>query len=192
MSEHIRLIVGLGNPGSKYQKTWHNLGFNVIESLAVSWNCVFRPGKGEFLLADTEKFGNVTLLKPTSFMNRSGSAVGSWLRYYKIEPGKMLVVYDDHDIPLGKIRLRENGSAGGHHGMEDIIRIIGSDQFPRLRIGIQTESTRIDLADRVLSEIPSQYKKLVESAVTLAADAAECAVRSGVLASMNRYNGIEL
>ena len=186
MSESIRLIAGLGNPGAKYQKTWHNLGFRVIELLAERWKITFKIGKGEYLAAETAQFGGVTLLKPTSFMNRSGLPVGNWVRYRKVESNRLLVVYDDHDLPFGSIRIRESGSAGGHNGMADIIRNLQSEAVPRIRIGIRTESELTDLADQVLTPIPKRLEAEVESIISTAADAIENILTTGSIASGNR------
>ena len=183
MSELIRLIVGLGNPGAKYRNTWHNVGFRVVELLAERWSCTFKPGKGEYLAAETSLHGGVTLLMPTSFMNRSGSPVGNWMRYWKIESNRLLVVYDDHDLPFGSIRIRESGSAGGHNGIADIIRCLQSEAIPRIRIGIRTESELTDLADQVLSPIPKRLEKEVDSIVASAADAVETILKTGSITS---------
>lgn len=175
-----------------YRDTWHNLGFRVVDRLADGWGCTFKAGKGEYFLAETTRHSGVSLLKPTSYMNRSGGPVSAWLRYFKVEPGRMLVVYDDHDLPLGRIRLRENGSAGGHHGIEDIIRLTGTDAFPRIRIGIRLPNERPGLADQVLSIIPAEHLSAVEVVVKVAVEAAEFATQQGILAAMNRYNGMEI
>ena len=179
MPECIRLIVGLGNPGTKYRDTWHNLGFKVVEILAGRWNISFKPGKGEYLVADTSKFGGATLLMPTTYMNRSGIAVGAWIRYFKVTPEQVLVVYDDHDLPFGSIRLRASGSAGGHNGMSDIIRSLQSESIPRLRIGIRTDSEFADLADQVLTAIPKRLEVDVNKVIIQAADTAESIVSRG-------------
>lgn len=193
MSAHIRLVVGLGNPGERYRNTWHNLGARAVEVIARRAGLALRPGKGEFLCADLPpSAGSVTLLTPISYMNRSGGPVAAWLRYHKVEPGLMLVVYDDHDLPLGRIRLREEGSAGGHRGMEDIIRMLGADLFPRLRIGIETSSEHSDLADQVLAPITKKHQEIVERVIFAAADAVELAALEGVAVAMSRYNGVEL
>ena len=189
----LRLVVGLGNPGERYRNTWHNVGAMVVTELARRCNAILKPGRGEFLGAETRIAGlPVMLMAPTPFMNRSGGPVGTWLRYYKVAPADALVVYDDHDLPLGRIRLREDGSAGGHRGIEDIIRIVGSDKIPRLKVGIETELEAAQLADQVLSQISKRYVVEVERIIQVAADAVEMMAREGLLAAMNRYNRAEI
>ncbi len=127
---------------------------------------------------------------PTSYMNRSGTPVSAWLRYHKVEQQNLLVIYDDHDLPLGKIRLREGGSAGGHHGIEDIIRLIGTDNFPRIRIGIKTDTERSDLANQVLATIPQKLNDQVEAIIAVTADAVESIIKVGLVTAANKYNGL--
>jgi len=188
----VRIVVGLGNPGERYRNTWHNLGARTVEELARRTGVVLRPGKGEYLGAEARIEGNpVMLMTPTSFMNRSGGPVSLWMRYQKVQLSELLVVYDDHDIPLGKLRLRAEGSAGGHRGIEDIIQLMGEDRFSRIKIGIQTEREAANLADQVLAPIPKIYSEVVERVVIAAADAIEATVREGITTTANRYNGVD-
>jgi len=187
------LMVGLGNPGIRYRNTWHNLGAMTIAEVARRWNLSLRPGKGEYFSAErTWGEERVMLMIPTSFMNRSGAPVAAVMRYFHIPPEQVVVIYDDHDLPLGKIRIRQEGSSGGHRGMEDIIRMTGTSSISRLKIGIQTGREQPDLADQVLSPIPKSLTASVERIVNVAADGVEIILGDGILAAMERVNGLNL
>lgn len=188
----MKLIVGLGNPGKKYSDTWHNLGARVVQELARRWKIEFRSGRGECIVAIPDSAAGATLLIPVSYMNRSGEPVSSWMRYYHINPAELLTIFDDHDLPLGRIRLRASGSAAGHRGMEDVIARMGTDQIPRLRIGIRTDREHPDLANQVLSKIPKKLNARVEAVIQTAADAADAICRAGLIEAMSDYNGIEI
>lgn len=189
----MRLIVGLGNPGRRYRNTWHNLGARSVETLASRWGVIFKPGKGDFLVTEANLSRKRTnLMIPTSFMNRSGGPVAEWVRYYKLTPDELMVIYDDHDLPLGKIRIRERGSSGGHHGMDDIIRRLGFDDFPRLRIGIRTEHEAEDLTRQVLTRIPKTFIETVSEIITIAADAVELILKESISAAMMKYNKMDI
>ena len=190
---NVQLIVGLGNPGRIYRNTWHNMGAATIEKLAGRWGVKFAAGKGDFIYADARKGGRkVTLLIPTSYMNRSGGPVSAWLRYHRVSPDEILVVYDDHDLPLGRIRIRPNGSSGGHRGMDDIIRLVGSENIPRIRIGIRSEKEKGALASQVLSKIPKKLRDSVEGILDAAADAVEKTVTDGITPAMNEFNNFTI
>jgi PTH1 family peptidyl-tRNA hydrolase len=192
-SSELRLVVGLGNPGQRYRNTWHNLGARTVEELARRANVTFKPGKGEFFFAEIRQSNTLTtLLIPTSYMNRSGQPVSVWLRYHKVDLSQMLVVYDDHDLALGRIRIRPDGSSGGHHGMDDILRLCGSDKFPRLRIGIRIDREQIELADQVLKPIPSGLSQFVERIVNTSADAVQTITSDGLSSAMTFYNKLEI
>ena len=189
----VRLIVGLGNPGSRYRNSWHNLGAPVIEKLAQRWKTSFKPGKGSWFSADyLDASGKTTLMFPTSYMNRSGSPVGEWVRYYKVDPEQVLIIYDDHDLPLGRIRLRRQGTSGGHNGMDDIIRCLSTDDIPRLKIGIRTEREKADLSGQVLSIIPKRLANDVGIVVAHAIDAVEMIRDKGIATAADRFNGMDL
>ena len=189
----VRLIVGLGNPGRIYRNTWHNLGATVVEKLASKWSAQFLPGKGDFIYADVQEKGRkITLLIPTSYMNRSGGPVSQWLRYYKVAPEKALVIFDDHDLPLGRIRIRTGGSSGGHRGMDDIIRLVGTEKIPRIKIGIRIDSEKKVLARQVLSNIPGKFRDGIESIVDTTIDAVEKVIVDGIISAMNTYNKLEI
>lgn len=182
----IAIIVGLGNPGRRYTQTWHNLGWMVVEELGRRWRVNFHQGKGPYLEA---KGREVTLLLPTLYMNRSGEAVSFYLGYHKLSPSRMLVVYDDYDLPLGEIRIRKEGSSGGHRGMEDIISRLKTSQIPRIRLGIRTEEEVEDLAQYVLSPIPGIWREQVRVMVNVAAEAIETILDRGIEQAMNLYHG---
>lgn len=193
MNSGDKLIVGLGNPGSRYEDTWHNLGANAVSEIAKRWNVPLKPGKGDFLLGEkksaTEK---ITLMLPTSFMNRSGGPVAGWTRYYKLDLDNVIVVLDDHDLPFGSIRLKPGGSAAGHKGLQDIICRLNTDAIPRLRIGITTELEYRDLSRQVLTKIPASLSWEIEKIVSAAADCLEKMLHDGILSAMNMYNGLNI
>jgi PTH1 family peptidyl-tRNA hydrolase len=191
MAEIIKLIVGLGNPGERYRNTWHNMGARVVELLAGRWGCSFRVGRSSSLIADTTQFDGVTLMLPTTYMNRSGQPVGDWLRYRKFEPSQALVVYDDHDLPFGRIRIRSGGSSGGHNGMEDVIRSLGTDEVPRIKIGIQTSVEHPELRDQVLSPISKSLAEPARRIIEVGADAVEAVLRRGLTIAGNEFNGVD-
>jgi PTH1 family peptidyl-tRNA hydrolase len=186
----MKLVVGLGNPGPQYDKTRHNVGFVVLDSLARR----YAPGevaKSRFHGATVEGIidgEKVLLLKPLCYMNRSGMAVAEAVRFYKLDPAEqLLVVVDDLALPCGVIRLRGEGGAGGHNGLSDIQQKLGSDIYPRLRIGIDRD-TSIPQADYVLGRFRPDQLELIEPAFDEAAEAAACWVSSGLSEAMNRYN----
>lgn len=189
------LIVGLGNPGTKYDRTRHNVGFDVIDCLAKRWNIRLKEEKrfkGEIGQGLGPKGLKLTLLKPTTFMNRSGDSVRAVIDWYKWSPQAVLIVYDDMDLPVGKIRLRKAGSAGGHNGMKSLISCLGTQEFPRLRMGIDSpKSNRVvqsDTVSYVLGRFAPPEQKIIQEVTELCADAVELAMKQGVEISMNRYN----
>ncbi len=182
-------IVGLGNPGREYEGTRHNIGFEVVDELARRWRLAqFDTWRDWADVALWRPDGeHVLLAKPLTFMNRSGQAVGELTRYYKIEPSDVFVIVDEAQLPLGRIRVRSQGSAGGHNGLKSIIEYLGTE-FPRLRVGIGRGDPRWDLADHVLSKFTREERDLVDAAIGRAADAAETFVRDGIGQTMNRFN----
>jgi PTH1 family peptidyl-tRNA hydrolase len=183
------MVVGLGNPGTKYEGTRHNVGFEVIDRLAQGGSRPSFSRKFDGLLAEVEiDFRRVLLLKPETFMNLSGRSVGQALRFYKLEPADLLVVCDDLSLPLGKLRLRPAGSDGGQKGLRDTIAHLGTDQVPRLRIGIG-ERGEIDAADFVLSRFRSAERPIIDDALILATQAVAVWVTQGLDSAMNRFNG---
>jgi PTH1 family peptidyl-tRNA hydrolase len=184
----VKLIVGLGNPGAKYRGTRHNIGFAVLDELAARWQVSFESAPVDALIAKVRGADEVLLAKPLTFMNASGEAVGALLRYYKIEIADLLVVVDDVQLPLGKLRARVRGSAGGHNGLKSIVAHVG-DAFSRLRLGVGRGDPRRDLADHVLTRFDADEAAEVERVTARAADAAEMFVTSGIGAVMNGFNG---
>ncbi|MDX2230981.1 MAG: aminoacyl-tRNA hydrolase [Leptolyngbyaceae cyanobacterium bins.349] len=188
-----QLIVGLGNPGAKYGRTRHNIGFDVVDLLAQYWHISFSDQKkfqglfGEGLAPG----GKIRLLKPQTFMNNSGQAMRAVIDWYKLPPESMLVIYDDMDLPMGKIRLRLSGSAGGHNGMKSAIAHLGTQNFPRLRIGIgsaKTEKGDKDTVSHVLGKFAPTEAAIMTDVVQLAADAVEYSLKQGVEKAMNLFN----
>jgi PTH1 family peptidyl-tRNA hydrolase len=164
-----------------------------VERLASRRGVALKAGKGDFLVAETTSAaGKTSLMVPTCFMNRSGAPISAWLRYYKVDVDDLLVIYDDHDLPLGKIRIRKSGSSGGHRGMDDIIRMTGTDQIPRLKIGIRTDLETEELSDQVLSKIPAALAEKVGKIVDAALDAVEIIQREGVDSAIIKYNKFDI
>ena len=185
------LIVGLGNPGEKYERTRHNVGFLVVDALAERLGVPVQKLKHRALTNTVRLAGQKALLmKPVTFMNLSGEAVGDAARFYKLPPERVLVISDDTALPLGKLRLRKGGSAGGHNGLKSIIQHLGTDQFPRVKIGVgEKPHPDYDMADWVLSKFFGEDLKTITDAVKKAADAVECVVKDGPEKAMNRFNG---
>lgn len=181
------LIVGLGNPGKKYENTRHNMGFMVVDRLSekagVSVDRLkFRALTGECIIGGQK----VMLMKPQTFMNLSGDAVREAASYFKLEPSNIVVIYDDIDIPLGSLRIRKSGSAGTHNGMRSVVSLLGSDKFPRVRVGIGGASG--DLIGHVIGKISKGEKEILDETIGHAADAVECLITDGVDLAMNRFN----
>jgi peptidyl-tRNA hydrolase, PTH1 family len=184
----IRLIAGLGNPGPEYAETRHNIGFLVVDRVAAQLGSTWeRSTKWD---AVTAKSDEVLLVKPMSFMNRSGHPLLAVAQFYKIAPQELLVVLDDFALPLGRIRIRPDGGTGGHNGLESIIVQFGSDQIPRLRVGIGT-APRDGGVDYVLGRFFEEEMPLVRSTIDRAADAVKCAIDNGLVSAMNTFNKIE-
>ena len=186
-----KLIVGLGNPGDKYFETKHNVGFMLVDQMAKSLNLTFSHDKiFQADIASTFLNGEkVYFVKPTTFMNESGKAVHALLTYYGLDIEDLLVIYDDLDMEVGKIRLRAKGSAGGHNGIKSIIAHLGSENFPRLKFGVGDKPKEMDLADYVLGRFSSQDEATVSEGIKRACEAVECMIGEGCDAAMNKYNG---
>src|SRR3990172_3481425 len=182
----MKLIVGLGNLGRKYEQTRHNVGFDVLNRLA--GRCGDGGAKDKFdgrVMEATIAGERVLLLWPHTFMNRSGECVGPAVEFYKLELADLLVVCDDFNLPLGKLRFRSEGSAGGQNGLADIIRRLGTEEFSRLRLGIGPVPDNWDAADFVLARFAADERKGIDETIELAADGAECWVAEGIEAGMN-------
>jgi PTH1 family peptidyl-tRNA hydrolase len=188
------LIVGLGNPGSKYAGTRHNAGFLVVNRLAERWGVEWKASRrfrSELTRVNREG-DQVWLCEPRTYMNLSGEAVGPLMRYYRIPLSRLMVVVDDADLPLGNVRMRIQGSSGGHHGLESLEQGIGGNAFGRQRIGIGRSAERgRELAGYVLAGFEPDERELLERVVVRAAEQLECWLADGVRTAMNRFNGME-
>ena len=185
------LIVGLGNPGKEYEKTRHNAGWRAIDILAEKLNCKIDKAKFQGLYGQTKYAGGkLFLLKPLTYMNLSGRSILQLSAYFHIPPQRIIVLFDDISLEPGRLRIRSDGSAGGHNGIKSIINEIGSQDFPRVKIGVGAKAhPEQDLADWVLSGMSASDEKALDSALERAADAALCIIDKGVPESANRYNG---
>jgi PTH1 family peptidyl-tRNA hydrolase len=185
----MSLIVGLGNPGLEYDKTRHNIGFEIVDHIAKEIGATYDTKGGPWLFASTRHKGNnLILLKPTTYMNLSGQAVSKALRIFDIVPKDCLVITDDLNLAPGKLRIRKSGSDGGHNGLADIIGRIGTPDFPRMRIGIGNDFPKGRQADYVLAPFTQDERLLIEELIPKAADAAMCFIREGIDAAMNKFN----
>jgi peptidyl-tRNA hydrolase, PTH1 family len=184
----IRLIAGLGNPGSEYAATRHNIGFMVVDQLAAQFGSTWE--KSTKWDALSTKGGAVLLVKPLSFMNRSGYPLLAVSQFYKVEPREILVVLDDLALPLGRLRLRARGGPGGHNGLESVIVQFGTEEIPRLRIGIGAAPPE-GSADYVLSRFFDEEKPIVRSTIDRAVEALKCAIDNGLVSVMNTFNKSE-
>lgn len=182
----MKAVVGLGNPGSKYSGTRHNIGFAVLDELARRAGLAFDAAPVDALMARWRE-RDALLFKPVTFMNASGDAVGALLRYFRIAPSDLLVIVDEVQLPLARLRARPSGSAGGHNGLKSIAAHVG-DAYPRLRIGVGRGDARRGLADHVLARFDKDESAEVERMTVRAADAAEMFIASGIEAVMNGFN----
>ena len=181
----MRAIIGLGNPGSEYDGTRHNIGFAVVDAVAEHYNIRFRAGKGEYWYA---AHGEIILVKPATYMNNSGIAVKEILEWYKIQLEDLVIVVDDFHLPLGALRLRRKGSSAGHNGIASILWHVGSDEFPRLRCGIESSEKPKDkhaAADFVLSRFARHEFDAVQNMITHARDVSILAAEKGIQAAMD-------
>jgi PTH1 family peptidyl-tRNA hydrolase len=187
----VKLIVGLGNPGREYRETRHNVGFMIVDEIArrhgLSWAMAPSQVPDAFV---TKRYGTDPLLlaKPLTYMNRSGDAVATLARYYDIAPADLLIVIDEAALPFGKLRARPRGSAGGHNGLKSIVERLGTQEFPRLRLGVGRGDGRRDLADHVLATFEPEERTELESVIARAADAAEMFAVEDIFKVMNVYN----
>lgn len=185
----LRLIIGLGNPGGRYLGTRHNVGFEVVELLAARAGVRLR--RGRFRAAQAQARIDdvpVLLVQPHTYMNRSGLAVRAAVAYHQVPTSRVLVVCDDVHLPLGKLRLRRSGSAGGHNGLASIIECLGTEAFPRLRLGVGAPPPGSDQVSYVLSRFAAEEREVIAAAIACAADAAAAWVMLGIEAAMNRFN----
>lgn len=179
------MLVGLGNPGPEYERTRHNIGFMVLDRLAADWRVKWeRSAKWGAYWAKTE---HAILVKPMTYMNRSGAPLQAVSQFYKIEPAEMLAIFDDLDLPLGRLRIRLEGGAGGHNGIDSIITTLGTDRIPRLRVGIGA-APGAGAVDWVLGRFFEEETPLVEKTVARAVEAAKWAIDKDVVSAMNTFN----
>ena len=184
------IIVGLGNPGTKYENTRHNMGFMAIDTLAEKVGADIKKLRFKSLTAEAMVGGKkVLLMKPTTFMNNSGEAIVDALNFYKLSTERLLVLYDDISLDVGRMRIRTKGSAGGHNGIKSIIYLTGSDVFPRIKMGVgQKPNKDYDLADWVLGHFTKEQGEALEQVFANAAAAAELIVNGKAAEAMNKYN----
>ncbi|MEI8033457.1 MAG: aminoacyl-tRNA hydrolase [Chlorobiaceae bacterium] len=186
----MKLIAGLGNPESRYVGTRHNIGFEVAELIAATFQTGFSAGKGKYLEAKIRHgMEQVVIIKPMTYMNLSGQALVAAMNFYKIEAPDILVICDDLNIPSGSIRLRSKGSAGGQNGLKNIIECLGSEEFARLRVGIMPEERPLgSLSSFVLGKFSEGERKVMEQVVPVSRDCALDFVKNGINHAMNHYN----
>ncbi|WP_165005244.1 MULTISPECIES: aminoacyl-tRNA hydrolase [unclassified Enterococcus] len=186
----MKMIVGLGNPGTKYQKTKHNIGFMVVDRLAQDHQAVFKKNPFEAEVAEFFQGGEkILLVKPQTFMNESGRAVGPLMTYFGIYPEELLVIYDDLDLAVGKIRLRQKGSAGGHNGIKSIISHLDTNVFDRIKVGIGRPEGKQTVVQHVLSPFSKANQPLIEAAIDQSAKAAEFMIEGhSFVDAMNEFN----
>ena len=189
--ENVYLIVGLGNPGREYAKTRHNAGFLLVENLAERWRVDWKSEKRfHSRVAKIERDGRrIFLCEPQTFMNASGEAVSALTTFYRVPLKNLLVVIDDADLPLGTIRLRANGSSGGHHGLESIEQHLGTRNFARLKIGTGRQEGAREITDYVLGKFRADEKTLVKKVLETASGQIECWLDAGIEKAMNQFNG---
>lgn len=190
----MKLIAGLGNPGREYERTAHNVGFDVVDSLCRDLGGSWQTASRFEALVARVVFGRdqVLLVKPQTYMNESGRAVGPLAHYYRIEPRHVVAVSDDADLPPGRLRVRPDGSTGGHRGLASLIECLGTQGFPRVRVGIGHGSDGRDLAAHVLGRLPDDVRSRIDQVIPVAAKAALCVLSHGPAKAMERYNGFSL
>lgn len=184
----VKIVVGLGNPGSQYKDTRHNIGFLVVDELARRWNAAPWKRRYEAEVSEHRAIGPVLLVKPQTFMNLSGVSVREAAKFYKMPSTDIIVVHDDLDLPAGRLRIRERGGSGGHKGIESILVQLGTDEFVRVRFGVGRPPDGWESADYVLGRFAADEQSLIREAVAKAADAIEAIIKEGTAPAMNRFN----
>ncbi len=183
------VIVGLGNPGKKYENTRHNMGFKAIDQLSEKWQIPVEKSKHQALVGEGRLRGEkVILVKPQTFMNQSGISVKSIVDYYQVPLEKLLIIYDDLDLSLGTVRIRKNGGAGTHNGMRSVVNHLGEKTFPRIRIGIGNRE-EVSMIQFVIGKVNKEEKEILNRTIEKAAEAVEVLLDQGIDKAMNRYNG---
>jgi len=193
-SKNMWLIVGLGNPGEEYAETYHNVGFRIVQRIAGEQNVRLRGRCGAALISGRVVLGGepAVLVMPQTFMNNSGAALPPVLERFDATAADLIVVYDDLALPLGRLRVRQKGSAGGHNGIKSLISTIGSDEFLRVRVGIRPDREVGEVHDFVLSRVAKTDRELLDQAEELAVQAVETLIAVGIEQAMAEYNGIDL
>ena len=187
----MKIVAGLGNPGDRYKETRHNIGFHVLDELACRWNCPPWKHRYEAEVSEHRAIGPVLLVKPQTFMNLSGVAVREAAKFYKAPSTDIIVVHDDLDLAVGRLRIRERGGSGGHRGIESILVELGTDEFVRVRFGVGRPPDGWESADYVLGKfLPAEHEG-VRAAVIKAADAVEAILKEGAAPAMNRFNRMD-
>jgi PTH1 family peptidyl-tRNA hydrolase len=185
----VKLVAGLGNPGDRYRGTRHNVGFVVLDAIAARHGLKFETAPAEALQARWRRpDADVLLVKPLTFMNLSGQAVGELLRYFRIDPAEVLIVTDDVNLPIGRLRARPGGTEGGHNGLKSITQHLGTIDYARLRIGVGRGDERRDLADHVTARFEPDEQGAIDESIARAADAVELWIGEGLLNVMNAFN----
>ena len=185
------VIVGLGNPGDEYAKTRHNMGYRAVDVIAADNSIDIRKSKFHSVIGQGRIGGRkVILVKPETYMNRSGTAAREAAMYFDVPSENLIIIYDDVDLPTGSIRIRKSGGAGTHNGMKSVVSELGTKDFPRVRIGVGAASSDEDLTDRVIGKVPKEEQALLDKAAGDAAKAAEDIVRSGIEIAMSRHNHV--
>ena len=193
--DNLHIIVGLGNPGAEYVSTRHNAGFIVLDEWAAKWRMEWQfERKFDALLSRRFELSGkfVLLCKPQGYMNNSGESVAPLANYYRVEPSRVMVVVDDADLQLGQIRLRPEGSPGGHHGLESVERNLGTRAYPRQRIGIGRQGTVRQITGHVLGRFDPEERAVLDRTVCRAIEQLECWLANGLTTAMNKFNGVEI
>lgn len=189
MGDILYVIVGLGNPGKTYSNTRHNVGFDTLDILAERNNIKINKIKFKSVYGEGNINGEkVLLVKPQTYMNNSGETVRDIANFFKLNPKEIIVIVDDIDIEFASVRVRQKGSAGSHNGLKSIIYLLGSDDFPRIKIGIGKKHESQNLADFVLSRFSKDERKIIEESLVYSAEAVETIIKDGIEASMNKFN----
>ena len=184
---HIRLVVGLGNPGPEYDTTRHNIGFELVNKMAKAKDLIWKRDR-KFRAKIASATSSLVLAKPITYMNLSGNAVARLARFHKLQPDQILAVYDDVDLPIGRLRFRASGSAGGNNGIKSIIECLGTDTFPRLKIGIGSAGGQDAMVGHVLGRFNEEEWDKMQKVLAIAVDGVNCALSDGLDAAMNQFN----
>ena len=184
----MKIVVGLGNPGQEYSATRHNVGFMTVDTLAARWGITAWRNKFDALVAEHRGEEPILLIKPQTYMNLSGYSVSAAVNWYKVASEDIIVIYDDLDLPTGKLRLRARGGPGGHRGMESLLVHLGTDEFPRVRVGIGRPPAYMETANYVTGRFSPEEQPLISEAIKQAADAVEAVIKDGVVKAANKYS----